>query len=128
MDSKEEKEMSEKPSRRSCILAFTLILMAVLISGCSSPSDQGTTGPVTSGPFNAFQETPAGGELSKAFGVGRTDMAYSIQPTSDGGHIIAGETGSYGAGGADAWLIKTDANGRSPQKGDPEKRKQDLEH
>ena len=37
------------------------------------------------------------------------DGAYSIQETQDGGYIVAGYTGTYGAGGYDVWLIKADA-------------------
>jgi predicted secreted protein len=47
----------------------------------------------------------------KTFGGSSNDWAISVQQTSDGGYIIAGGTESYGAGGQDAWLIKTDANG-----------------
>ena len=40
------------------------------------------------------------------------DGAYSVQQTSEGGYIVAGWTGdSYGGGGGDIWLIKTDAYG-----------------
>ncbi|KCZ70793.1 hypothetical protein ANME2D_02818 [Candidatus Methanoperedens nitroreducens] len=47
----------------------------------------------------------------KTFGGIENEWAASVQQTSDGGYIIAGTTFSYGAGGSDAWLIKTDANG-----------------
>lgn len=47
----------------------------------------------------------------RIFGGERTDIGYSVQPTRDGGYIIAGVTESFGSGGHEAWLIKTDAQG-----------------
>jgi len=48
---------------------------------------------------------------TKTYGGPEWEIAYSIDETSDGGFIIAGITNSYGAGGNDIYLIKTDANG-----------------
>jgi hypothetical protein len=47
----------------------------------------------------------------KTFGGNDRDMAYSLIQTTDGGYAVAGYTRSYGAGGADFWLIKLDRQG-----------------
>jgi len=48
---------------------------------------------------------------SKTYGDIYGDEALSVRQTTDGGYIIAGRTWNFGAGGADFYLIKTDASG-----------------
>lgn len=50
-------------------------------------------------------------EWDKVFGGIYDDFFYSMVQTSDGGYALAGGTRSFGAGGTDFWLVKTDANG-----------------
>ncbi|RKX69016.1 hypothetical protein DRP53_09420 [candidate division WOR-3 bacterium] len=60
-------------------------------------------------------KTDANGDTlwTKIFGGNGWDKALSVRQTTDGGYIIAGETDSYGAGGFDVYLIKTDADGNT---------------
>ncbi len=48
---------------------------------------------------------------TKTYGGEYTDIGCEVLQTIDGGYIILGYTNSYGAGGYDVWLLKTDAWG-----------------
>ena len=51
-------------------------------------------------------------EWNQTFGGTAFDDAKSVIQTVDGGFALAGMTESSGAGNADFWLVKTDANGQ----------------
>ena len=55
---------------------------------------------------------PAGDLLwDSQIGGDLDDKAYGVLETADGGYVAAGKTDSFGAGGSDYWLIKTDSTG-----------------
>jgi hypothetical protein len=51
--------------------------------------------------------------FQRTYGGASSDYGYSVRQTADSGFIIAGSTFSFGAGGEDVYLIKTDANGET---------------
>jgi len=50
-------------------------------------------------------------EWNSTYGGFDYEEAYSIIETEDDGYVFAGGTMSYGKGGIDAWLLKTDSKG-----------------
>jgi uncharacterized delta-60 repeat protein len=50
-------------------------------------------------------------QWEKSYGGNTFDNGKSVQQTTDGGYIIAGNTTSYGAGSNDAWIMKLNSNG-----------------
>ena len=76
----------------------------------------GYTGSYGNGGFDIWLiKTDADGNVlwNKTYGGLGDDYAYSLKQTDDGGFIIGGATNSFGAGGLDYYLIKTDSFGDS---------------
>jgi hypothetical protein len=53
-------------------------------------------------------------EWNEYFGGSNYEDGLSVAVTSDGGYICAGDTGSYGAGGSDVWLVKVGESDTTP--------------
>jgi len=78
-------------------LILTLLLIGILALGFYSQRADGAKPPAT--------------EWNKTYGRANSEVARSVIQTSDGGYLLAGQTQSFGAGGQDFWLVKTDGSG-----------------
>ena len=58
--------------------------------------------------FLLFNASPANAQWAATYGGASGDGASSIQQTSDGGYIVAGQTGSFGG---HPWVLKLNADG-----------------
>jgi hypothetical protein len=58
-------------------------------------------------------KTDASGNMqwNMTYGGTNYESAYALVQTADGGYALAGWTRSFGAGGDDFWLVRTDASG-----------------
>ncbi len=74
----------------------------------------GTTDSFGAGNEDAYLiKTNSSGDTlwTRTYGSTQFDYGYSVQQTSDSGYIVAGITNSFGAGGGDVYLIKTNSSG-----------------
>ena len=74
----------------------------------------GNTTSFGAGGWDAYViKTDASGNLqwTRTFGGTGEDYSCYVEQTGDGGYIVMGNTGSFGAGGQDVWLLKLDSSG-----------------
>jgi len=74
----------------------------------------GTTASFGAGDLDVYLiKTDARGDTmwTRTFGGAAQDWGRSVMRTMDGGYVVAGHTESFGAGGSDVYLIKTDSTG-----------------
>jgi hypothetical protein len=48
---------------------------------------------------------------SRSYGGGWQENCWAVQQTLDSGYVLAGHTRSFGEGGSDFFLVKTNADG-----------------
>jgi len=85
-------ERREEMNKRSRIISLLVALVMISV------------GAMTLAPDTALAQSEPLWAIS--FGGSDSDYAYSVLQTYDGGYIVAGTTVSYGAGGADLWVLK----------------------
>ena len=123
---------------KKTLLGFTTFLILIVANGQAQITFQKTYGGTNDEWANSIQQTTDSGYVitgytqsfgggfafyllktkangdtlwTKTFGGTADDQGKFVQPTSDGGYIAVGETNSFGAGGFDIYLIKTNGNG-----------------
>jgi hypothetical protein len=86
----------------SIVILFFYLFSAVSVVGFHFNKSTPTSGTSVSSHQNVW---------AKTYGGKNRDGCFCVQQTSDGGYILTGYTASYGVGGFDLWLLKTDAFG-----------------
>ncbi len=100
--------------RRLFIVLFAMLLLVlgnpVLVAERPCQSIQAASFTHVTGFEGGFLSSSAA-ELNKTYGGAGSDFALALVQTIDGGYALAGRTYSFGAGGSDIWLVKTDGFG-----------------
>ncbi len=91
---------------RSVQLTTDSIFLAYIIGGSTTSSGAGSYD------FYLVKTTAGGDSIwTRTYGGTNEDVSYSVLRTLDSGYVMVGYTASYGVGGQDVYLVKTNAVG-----------------
>jgi hypothetical protein len=97
------------------LFIFVLFIMMSAIPGTSGKLAVKVNRKNITSQNNSLQETffeySPSEQWNKTFGGNYSDRGFYCEQTSNEGYILTGHTWSYGNGGYDVWLIRTDADG-----------------
>ena len=106
----------------TALLASCLVASAPGCGGVASDRDGDTDAEDVGGDDSTSSDTPIddagddggsgeGYAFSRTYGGYENDSAVAAEEVSGGGFVLAGETGSFGVRGTDAWVVRVDAGG-----------------
>jgi len=108
--------LNERQNATTRVSLILLIILTAMIATTVTTTTTRTTRGAPQQNTNHSNPTREGSPptdpyWAKTYGGTGTDVAYSIQQTTDGGYVVAGYTSSFGAGGSDAWVLKLNSTG-----------------
>jgi hypothetical protein len=96
-------------------LVLLLLLAMTITSTVNTVTMQTTQGRpqqnISHGNPTRALSSPAAPHWAKTYGGSGWEQANSVQQTSDGGYIVAGDTNSSGVGDYDVWVLKLNSTG-----------------
>jgi uncharacterized delta-60 repeat protein len=100
-------------TRNSIILLVILTMMiTATVNTTTMQTTQGTPHQNSNTSIKVRELSPSTSTYwAKTYGGTDFDEAYSVQNTTDGGYIVAGETHSFGEGYYEAWVLKLNSTG-----------------
>lgn len=84
--------------KRTCVIFLAILLFAILVASLDGQK---------------VKAEPSTMQWTKTYGGTSEDYARALVQTTEGGYALAGYTQSFGAGGDEAWQLKTDASGNA---------------
>ncbi|HVO15653.1 MAG TPA: FHA domain-containing protein [Alphaproteobacteria bacterium] len=100
-----------RPSRLPTVLLAGAILLLIAVGAFAAVRFWDQLRPLIGPSETAAPAQPAATSWERVIGGAEDDVGRAVAVTRDGGFVVAGSTGSKGAGNADLWLVRLDAAG-----------------